>query len=485
MAKFFLSQWCFWATVMTTVLSLLLIVLALKSLNQSREKDINSGRVLSADTMAVSIIVPAYNEQAIICNTVQALLRLQHDAFEIIVVNDGSTDQTLGVLRSALHLREIPMVPSTSLPHKRIDRLFDSRLDPRIRVVDKLHGGKFDALNAGISISKYPWFCCVDADTIPMQDALSEMMTQMQRHPSAIGVAGQVRVGNIRHTSGRLLVMAQVVEYVRAFVIERIGWSEFNALVIVPGAFSLFSIQAVCEVGGYSSGMPTEDVELVIKLHRHNLRRRRKYRVLYAPKAIAWTEAPKNLISLTRQRERWYRGLWAAIYRHRSTLLHPRYGVIGLFVLPYLLLFELLRPAFVVFTFMASVLCLNSEIGTALLRLFLLNFVGQCLLSSAMVLIDWSNFRQCYTPLSVLWHTLASIVIERSIYSFLLAVFKIQAFIMFVLPFVRESGKWQTVTRVGFKLPSSEMSVAKNCGNKRHHAACLSTTVSVTGGALE
>ncbi len=449
-----LQNWFHWMSAIAAILSVLLLGLAIDSLRQSENRLVGCAAQPHVNSIPISIIVPAYNEQSIICKTIQALLHIQYDTYELIVVNDGSTDQTLDVLRRTLQLREIPKNLSINLPCQPINHLFESGIDPRIRVVDKCNGGKFDALNAGISISQYPWFCCVDADTILMPDALWRMSEQVQRNPSIIAAAGQVRVG-YSDSVGRVLVMAQVVEYIRSFVVERIGWSKLNGLVIVPGAFSLFNKQAVCEVGGYSSDMPSEDVELVLKLHQHSLFQKRAYKVLYVPDAIAWTETPANFSSLAKQRKRWYRGLWAAINRHRCMLFNPGYGFIGLFVLPYLLLFECLWPVFGVAVLALTLLTLDLNIqnSMALLLPLCLNFVGQCLISAAIILIDWSNFRRCYSSLSVLRHTLASILIERSIYACLLTMLKIQAFIVFVQPFTQGCGRWQTLTRRGFKSP--------------------------------
>jgi cellulose synthase/poly-beta-1,6-N-acetylglucosamine synthase-like glycosyltransferase len=442
---------------LATCLSLLLLGLALASLRWLGRDDPHSPAQSSWDAIPISIIVPAYNERATICKTIQALLSIQYDAYEIIVVNDGSTDETLDVLRRTLHLRESIRHHSTDLPHQPINQIFDSTIDERICVVDKKNGGKYDALNTGIALSKYPWFCCVDADTILMPDALWRMSVQIRENPCVVAAAGQVRVGN-RNRMGRLLVMAQVVEYIRSFVVERIGWCRLNGLVIVPGAFSLFRKQAVCDVDGYSAGMPTEDVELIIKLHRHHLYHKLAYRVLYVPNAVAWTETPVAFPSLARQRQRWYRGLWAAIYHHRCMLFHPRYGLIGLFVLPYLVLFELLRPVLGIAALGLTLVSLNSDArgGMALLLLLSSNFLGQSLISTAAILIDRSHFHRWHLMPYVLTHYLASTVIERSILTVLIAVFKLGAFVSFVLPCSKEDGRWQTSTRTGFDPISSE-----------------------------
>lgn len=349
-------------SVISTSLSLILIVLACGSHLFGKRRSRGSGRgVLGVHVprASVSIIVPVYNEESVLSVTLNPLRQIAYADYEIIVVNDGSTDASLKILMDMLQLHEVSITTyqvSKSLPHKPIIRIFQSHVDHRIRVLDKANGGKFDALNAGIALSSHPWFCCIDADTIPMPDALDKMMSRVESDPTIIGLAGQVRVGN-RWGMNRFWVPVQTVEYIRSFVMERIGWSALQGLVTIPGAFSLFNKQAVCEVGGYSPQMPTEDLELVLKLYHHYLGQNRVYRIEYAPEAVAFTEVPTNINSMVRQRGRWYRGLWIAICHHRHMICRPRYKIIGLFVLPYILLFELLWPVLgtVIFLILSSV----------------------------------------------------------------------------------------------------------------------------------
>ena len=443
-----------WISLIALTSSLLLIILAtLKLRNWKHKLTFVEEQTLLTDPIHVTIIVPAYNEEFTIRNTIQSLLHLQYNFFEIIIINDGSTDGTLGVLKEALKLQESPEISPAILSHKPIRKLFVSELDSRIRVVDKPNGGKHDALNAGISISKYPWFCCVDADTILMPDALLHMLTQVKQFPTAIAVAGHVRVGNSDSIS-YALSMTQVIEYLRSFIVERIGWSALNSLIFVSGAFSLFDKKAVCRVGGYSSGVPTEDVELIFKLHRDNLSRMHDYKVLYAPKAIAWTEAPKDLNSLTAQRRRWYSGLWVTFYRHRSMLFNTRYRFIGLFTMPYLLLLELLTPLIgslgVTLTLFIS--ASNSESGRMLLQLLILNFIVECLISTVVVYVDWRMFHSYHSFPNNIGRTLISILIKHSVYSILLIFFKIQAFLAFIQPSGHQNlGKWQTIRRADIR----------------------------------
>jgi cellulose synthase/poly-beta-1,6-N-acetylglucosamine synthase-like glycosyltransferase len=309
-------------------------------------------------------------------------------------------------------------------------------------VIDKANGGKFDALNAGIALSSHPWFCCVDADTILLPDALDKMMLRVESDPTIIGLAGQVRVGN-RQAMNRFWVPAQAVEYVRSFVMERIGWSTLQGLVTVPGAFSLFNKQAVCEVGGYSAKMPAEDVELVLKLYYHYLGQNRVHRIEYVPEAVAFTEVPTNLYSLARQRERWYRGLWIAICHHRHMLWCPRYKIVGLFVLPYLLFFELLWPVLgtIILLILFSVNLFHRTVVSTL-SMFAVIFISRYLLTVVVLLVDWYLYRHCRRGQFglIFW----SSFLELSVFSILLRVFKIQAFATLVTLSSEEDGKWST-----------------------------------------
>ena len=235
-----------------------------------------------------------------------------------------------------------------------------SRRRPNLWVVDKENGGKSDALNAGVNAAAHRYICAVDADVILEPDSLLRVAKPIVDDPELIAAAGGiVRVANGAVVeAGRIvefglprsrLAVMQVVEYIRAFLIGRIGWSSMNALLIVSGAFGLFRRTLVEEVGGYARDTVGEDIELVVRLHVHMRAREEPYRIEFIPDPVAWTEAPEELATLSRQRRRWQRGLGETLWRHRRQIGRPRLGAVGLVALPWFLLFEFLGAAFEAF----------------------------------------------------------------------------------------------------------------------------------------
>jgi cellulose synthase/poly-beta-1,6-N-acetylglucosamine synthase-like glycosyltransferase len=306
-------------------------------------------------TPPISILLPAFNEQAGIAESVRSLLALRYPEFEVIVVNDGSTDATLTELAAAFELLPARKALRNRIPCGRVRAAYASRRHPDLWVIDKDNGGKADALNCGINAARYPYFCAVDADAILEEDALLRVAKPILDDPDVVvATGGIVRVANgCRIEDGRIvdvrlpksrLATLQVVEYLRAFLVGRIGWSRMRSLLIISGAFGLFRRNLVEAAGGYATDTVGEDVELVMRLHRHLHERDETYRIEFVPDPVAWTEAPEDARSLGRQRRRWQRGLGEALWRHRAVALRPRYGVFGCIAYPYFLLFELIGP---------------------------------------------------------------------------------------------------------------------------------------------
>ena len=319
-------------------------------------------RTLSGDdifrspfTPGITIIVPACNEEAGIVASVQSLLDLRYPLHEVLVVNDGSTDATVDRLREAFDLVAAPRASRTAIATRPLRATYVSRRHPNLWLFDKENGGKADALNAGVNAARHPYVCAVDADALIEVDALLAVVAPIVDDPDqVVATGGIVRIANgcvIDHgriTSIRLprspLAVFQVVEYFRAFLIGRVGWSRFNALLIISGAFGLFSRAAVEEVGGYWPKTVGEDAELVLRLHHHLRRIGRPYRISFVADPVCWTEAPEDLRTLGRQRRRWHRGLGQALWRHRAMIGHPRYRAFGLLAIPYFVVFELFGP---------------------------------------------------------------------------------------------------------------------------------------------
>jgi cellulose synthase/poly-beta-1,6-N-acetylglucosamine synthase-like glycosyltransferase len=302
----------------------------------------------------VSILVPAYDEEPVIVESVRSLLASSYRELEVVVVNDGSSDGTLERLLEAFAMAEIERVPRARLATKEVRAVYGSASEPRLVLVDKENGGKADALNAGLCHARYPLFCAVDSDTVLDRDALARLVWQFQQAPETVGVGGIVRIANgssVRdarvvdvQTPRRLLVNLQIVEYLRAFLTGRTGWSRLGMLLIVSGAFGLFRRDTVIAAGGYDTTTVGEDAELVFRLHRHCREQGEPYKISFIADPVCWTEAPADARTLSRQRDRWQRGLVESLWRHRRMIGRPRYGLVGTVAMPYFLIFEALGP---------------------------------------------------------------------------------------------------------------------------------------------
>jgi cellulose synthase/poly-beta-1,6-N-acetylglucosamine synthase-like glycosyltransferase len=306
-------------------------------------------------SVPVSLVIPAYNEVAVILESVRSLLRSHYAAFEVVVVNDGSTDGTLEVLMEEYNLMPDMRVPRARLDCKPVIGSYRSLRDDRLVVIDKQNGGsRADAMNAGLQYARYPLFLAVDADTLLDVDALPRLVREFQVRPETVALGGIVRIANgstveaghvvEARTPRQLLVNLQIIEYLRAFLVGRTGWSRLGAILIVSGAFGIFRREDVIEAGGYDPGSFAEDAELVLRLHRYCREREREYRIGFIADPVCWTEAPSTLGALRSQRDRWQRGLLQVLWRYRDMIGRRRYGSVGLFALPYFLAFEAAGP---------------------------------------------------------------------------------------------------------------------------------------------
>ena len=302
----------------------------------------------------VSLLVPAFNEERTCVASIQALLTLNYPEYEVVVVNDGSTDGTIATLIEELDLVRTSRLPSADLPTQPVRRIYRSQRHVNLWVVDKENGGKSDALNAALNHCRTPVFCTIDADSILESDALLRAIRPFLEDERVVGVGGIVRVVNGSVVEGgrvrevRLprpwLPLMQVVEYLRAFLSARIAWSELNASLIVSGAFGVFRRDLVVQAGGYATDTVGEDMELVVRLHEFCRSWGFTPRIVFIPDPVAWTECPETVVGLGRQRDRWQRGLLEALWRHRAMLFNPRYGIVGLLAFPYFLFLEGMGP---------------------------------------------------------------------------------------------------------------------------------------------
>ena len=303
----------------------------------------------------VSIIVPARNEELTVVDSVRALLGLQYEAREIVVVNDGSEDATLAVLQGAFQLVPAPAAFAEPIRTAPVRGFYRSIVAPELIVIDKDGGGsKSDAVNAGINAASGTLLLVIDADTVLEPDALSRAVLPFLEDPTTVAVGGNVGIINgCRIVDDRIAEVAlptswlarfQIIEYMRAFLLFRLACASMNAVVLVSGAFGLFSRDAVIAVGGYDGTAIGEDMDLTIRLQRHFRALGQPIRIAFDPNPLGWTQAPEDWSSLRSQRYRWRRGLLQSLWRHRGMIGNPRFGAVALGVLPYLLIFEVFEP---------------------------------------------------------------------------------------------------------------------------------------------
>ena len=415
-------------------------------------------------TLPVSLIVPAYNEQAGIVEAVRAALGLRYPVFEVIVVDDGSTDGTFAALRDAFDLAEIPyVVPDRLATRGPVISVHVPRVSSaKVIVVRKVNGGKTDALNTGINLARNPLVCMVDADSILDPDAMLVVAEPFAADPEhTVATGGVVRIANgCTVTAGRVvrarlpeswLPRIQTVEYLRAFLLGRAGWSRLDSLTVISGAFGLFRRDVLLEVGGLDPDCIGEDAELVVRTHRHQRERRRDYRIRFIAHPVSWTEAPSSLRVLGKQRARWQRGLTEILLKHRRMIANPRYGRIGLVAMPYQLVFELLAPlielsGLVLLPLSLAVGAIDTDFA---LRFVLIAYVYALLVSTVAIAADDYAYHR-YPAWYDIGAALAAAVAENFGYRQLTAWWRLRGSWAALR---HKQSSWGTMTRRGFTSP--------------------------------
>jgi len=303
----------------------------------------------------VSIVAPAYNEELTIVESLRALLAVDYQSREIVIVNDGSTDGTLAVMKETFQLVPAPVAFDQPLPSAPVRGIYRSVSEPDLVVIDKHNGGsKADAANAGINAASGVLVLIIDADTILEADALGRAVLPFLEDSATVAVGANVGIANgcrIEHgrvtevaLPGSWLARFQIVEYIRSFLLFRLACASQNAVVLISGAFGLFRRDAVIAVGGYDRTAIGEDIDLTVRLQRHFRARGEPIRIGFDPNPLCWTQAPEDWQSLRSQRYRWRRGLLQTLWRYRRMIGNPRFGKVGLFPLPYIAFFEGLGP---------------------------------------------------------------------------------------------------------------------------------------------
>jgi cellulose synthase/poly-beta-1,6-N-acetylglucosamine synthase-like glycosyltransferase len=308
-------------------------------------------------TIPVSVIVPAYNEETGLVAAIESLLRLDYPEFEVIVVNDGSSDTTLERLVETYELEPFETFQRTAFPCAEVHAILRSTTHPNLVVVDKENGGKADAMNAGFNAARYRFVCGIDADMVIEPDALLKGMRLVVQDPGrVVGVASQLGLAvdperaaaqprGRRPVERRPFFAYQHLDFLRAFLTNRLAWSRLGFMLCASGGFHIWRRDLLEEIGGYSRGFTCEDIELTFRAHEYLHREGREYAVLSLPDLIGTTEAPDTVPKLVSQRERWQRVIDETVWHYRRMTFNPRYGSVGLLGLPFYLVTEVIAPA--------------------------------------------------------------------------------------------------------------------------------------------
>jgi len=441
-----------------------LLVLAIPEIwEQTRlAEDEDFQRLMQSDALPpITILVPAYNESATIETSVTAILTLEYRNFEVVVVNDGSKDDTMERVRQAFELYEVPRTYAEAIPTQPLRAVYRSRTRTRLLVIDKENGGKADSLNAAINASRFPLVIAVDADTLIEPDALLRLTRPFLLGARIAAVGGTIRVANGcvvkdgRVTDARVprrfLPGIQVVEYLRAFLFGRLGWNRLGGSLVISGAFGLFRKDYLHAIGGYRVSSVVEDLDLVVRLHRYLQLNKIRYEIPFIPDPVAWTEVPESGRILSRQRERWHRGLIAAMWQYKGMLGNPRYGRVGLIAMPFFTFGEMLAPLVEVLGYGITVLGLAyGAIDTSFALLFLLVAWGYgMLLSIWAVVLDEVSFRR-YGRLGDIVRLLLYAMLETFGYRQRTVWWRLKAF----ATVWKRRQVWGEMVRKGFATPS-------------------------------
>lgn len=339
----------------------------------------------------ISIVVPAYNEEVTILETIKSLEKLDYKIYEIVVVNDGSKDDTLKVVLDNYDLKKVDRPVRKLIACENIINIYEGfgLNNTPIVLVDKENGGKADAINTGINVSKYPYFVCMDADSILEKDSLSKLAVPVLEDKDTIAVGSVIRICNdsefkdgelVEQRMPKKIVSAlQVLEYERSFLASKILLDKWNANMIISGAFGLFKKDAVIAVGGYKKNSMGEDMELIVKLHSYFKSNKIPYKIKYAYEAVCWTQAPERFVDLLKQRKRWYIGLFQSLMGHKRMISNPSYM--------YFLLYELLSPFIEVFGLFVTLLAYIFELIN--LRFMIIFYLTYALFCSLLTVISY------------------------------------------------------------------------------------------------
>lgn len=409
----------------------------------------------------VSLLAPAYNEGLTIVENIRSLLSLHYSDFEVIIINDGSKDDTLIKAIEAYKMVPTDFTYSQDIPCKGIRTVYKSSLPEfsNLLLVDKVNGGKADALNAGVNVSSADYITCIDVDCILEQDALLKLVKPfIDSEKRVVATGGVIRIINSCEIKNgtitrvkvpqNMIARMQVLEYLRAFLLGRMAWGNLSGLLIISGAFGMFDKEIVKAVGGYDSNTVGEDMELVVRMRRYMTENKIPYCVKFIPDPLCWTEAPENTQILGRQRNRWTRGTVETLWLHRKMFFNPKYGIMGLLSYPYWFFFEFLAPIleFIGLAWMIFATIFNLVNWPYFIAITACVYTFAVMLSMLAILAEEITFYQ-YKSSRDIWKLVGAGLMEPFIYH----PFLVWSAIKGHIDKIKGKKSWGEMTRVGLK----------------------------------
>lgn len=428
----------------------------------------------SNEAPSMSILAPAYNEASTIIENVRSLLSLHYHNLEVIIINDGSKDSSLEKLIEAYDLYKIDFFVNEQIKTKPVKAVYKSRnpVYRKLMVVDKVNGGKADALNVGVNVAKNDYYVCIDVDCVLEQDAILKLAKPFLETSShrVIAAGGVVRIANSCNIEDghlvkvnlpkKFLPRVQTLEYIRAFLLSRMAWTRLNGLLLISGAFGAFDRDIVIKCGGYNPNTVGEDMELVVRMRRYMEELDEPYRVSFIPDPLCWTEAPSTYRVLGRQRNRWTRGTIETLRTHRKMFFNPKYGLMGMLSYPYWLFFEFLAPIIEFFgTIGLIVYCFTYSVNWQAIIIMIGVICIGILYSIFAILMEVITYNQYKHHKDIL-----RLVLVAILEPFIFHPFVTWSAIMGNIDLLRKRNSWGEMTRTGF---ATEKKVIMTLGNEK------------------
>jgi hypothetical protein len=411
---------------------------------------------------SISVIAPAYNESLNIVENVRSLLSTHYVNYDVIIVNDGSKDDSLEKLIKAYNLEKVEYLIDQKVPTQNLRKGVFKSKNPafdKLIVVDKENGGKADALNCGINISKSKYIACIDVDCLLLEDSLQRMIKPFLDYPDrkVIASGGVIRIANsCKIEDGKLLEVnfpdswlerAQILEYLRSFLLGRMAWARLNGLLVISGAFGIFDKEIAIKVGGYDTKTVGEDMEIIVRMRAYMEEQKLKYKVAYIPDPLCWTEAPDSHKVFISQRNRWTRGTIETLKMHKKIGLNYKYGILGMLSYPYWFIFERLAPLIEVLgmLYFLFLVCYQPLNWTYIAGLFALAYLFSLLFSFVAIFTEELTYHQ-YKKKGIGFKLVLTIILEP----FLLHPFVLYAAVRGNIDYYfNKNKKWGVMVRKG------------------------------------